>query len=144
MYFLAQLASTYMMLCATVERFVLVAEISRLKPLSSALGRWIAIISVLVFALVLRLPAYWEYQIQYEASCTSFDDYMFVPILANRHDYFIYNFYVLQFIHVLLPFMLLLALNLLIIMFMYSKLKRQTDVALVRGSSKTLHPREHR
>lgn len=125
-----------MVLCATVERFVLVAEISQLKALSSALGRWIAIISVLVFALVLRLPAYWEYTIQYDSTCASFDDYMFVPILANRHDYFIYNFYVLQIIHVLLPFVMLLALNMLIIMFMYSKLKRQTDIALIRGSSK--------
>ncbi|VDL81182.1 unnamed protein product [Nippostrongylus brasiliensis] len=66
---MVQFASTYMVLCATMERFIVVAEIHSLDSLVKERGRFITIGIVLLCVLALRVPAFFEYVIAFRAEC---------------------------------------------------------------------------
>uniref|UniRef100_A0A7E4VR17 G_PROTEIN_RECEP_F1_2 domain-containing protein n=1 Tax=Panagrellus redivivus TaxID=6233 RepID=A0A7E4VR17_PANRE len=110
-----QCASTYMMVCATIERFVVVANIRRLSFLSTEIGRYAFSILTLCVIFVLRLPAFFDYKIVFLKECPSFEDYTFAPLLMEYENYQMFNFYVNSIVQIIVPFILLLSLNLTII-----------------------------
>uniref|UniRef100_A0A0K0D035 Reverse transcriptase domain-containing protein n=1 Tax=Angiostrongylus cantonensis TaxID=6313 RepID=A0A0K0D035_ANGCA len=62
-------ASTYMVLCATMERFIVVAKIHSLGFIVSENGRYLTIGIVLICVLALRLPSFFEYVIAFRPEC---------------------------------------------------------------------------
>ncbi|KAE9552114.1 hypothetical protein FO519_004694 [Halicephalobus sp. NKZ332] len=110
-----QFASTYMVVCATIERFIVVGNIKWLSLVGSEFGRYITAAISLSVILVLRVPAFFDYEVVYLPNCPSLEDYTFVPVLMSREDYAMFNFYVISVVHIIVPFLLLLSLNLLII-----------------------------
>ncbi|KHN81165.1 Rhodopsin, GQ-coupled [Toxocara canis] len=111
-----QFASTYVVLCATIERFVYVSGIQSLNFLITDRGRGATVAVVLLVVLILRVPAFFDYSIVYENRCPPFQDYMFVPYLTAYDDYIMYNFYVMTILQIFLPFVLLFVLNIVIIL----------------------------
>lgn len=65
--------------------------------------------------LILRIPAFFDYKVVYIPNCPHFEDYTFVPVLMAKENYAMFNFYVISIVHIIVPFLLLLSLNLLII-----------------------------
>ncbi|KIH50172.1 hypothetical protein ANCDUO_19751, partial [Ancylostoma duodenale] len=92
---MVQFASTYMILCATMERFIVVAEIHSLESLVTEHGRYITIGVVLLGVIGLRLPAFFEYVIAFRPECPIYMSYDYVPMLAGWEHYQIFNFYVM-------------------------------------------------
>ncbi|CAJ0591536.1 unnamed protein product [Cylicocyclus nassatus] len=113
---MVQFASTYMVLCATMERFIVVAEIQSLGLLVTEQGRYITIGMVLLACLGLRVPAFFEYVITFRPYCPIYMSYDYVPWLAGWQHYQIFNFYVMTVLHVFVPFAILLILNVSIVM----------------------------
>lgn len=72
--------------------------------------------------MVLRIPAFFEYKITYEPKCGPLEDYIFEPVLMASEDYAMFNFYVISIVQILVPFILLLSMNLLIILLTKRKL----------------------
>ncbi|KAK6037707.1 hypothetical protein COOONC_24789 [Cooperia oncophora] len=66
---MVQFASTYMVLCATMERFIVVANITSLQSLVRENGRYITIGVVILCVLALRVPAFFEYVITFRTEC---------------------------------------------------------------------------
>ncbi|CAJ0586357.1 unnamed protein product, partial [Mesorhabditis spiculigera] len=120
---LVQFASTYIVLCATIERFIVVAEIHSLDFLVSERGRYCTIGVVLFGVFLLRLPAFFEYTIEYLPKCAAFQNYEFKPLLSSEDNYRIYNFYVMTVLHIFVPFALLLLLNISIVAVTKKKLR---------------------
>ncbi|KAK6017018.1 hypothetical protein OSTOST_17494 [Ostertagia ostertagi] len=89
---MVQFASTYMVLCATMERFIVVAEIHSLQSLVRENGRYLTIGVVIVCVLGLRVPAFFEYVIAFRPEC---------PIY--------------MVLHVFVPFAILVILNISIV-----------------------------
>ncbi|VDO86547.1 unnamed protein product [Heligmosomoides polygyrus] len=119
---MVQFASTYMILCATMERFIVVAGIHSLEYLVREHGRYITIGVVLVCVLALRIPAFFEYVIAFRPECPIYMSYDYVPLLAGWEHYQIFNFYVMTVLHVFVPFAILLILNISIVMLTKRKL----------------------
>ncbi|RCN36339.1 7 transmembrane receptor [Ancylostoma caninum] len=113
---MVQFASTYMILCATMERFIVVAEIHSLESLVTEHGRYITIGVVLLGVIGLRLPAFFEYVIAFRPECPIYMSYDYVPMLAGWEHYQIFNFYVMTVLHIFVPFAILLILNISIVM----------------------------
>jgi uncharacterized Tic20 family protein len=124
-----QFASTYMVVCATAERFVVVADVGCLSCMSRERGRTVTIGVTLLLVLLLRVPAFMDYSIERKQECPAFQDFSFAPWLMAREDYVLYNFYVLCFLHILIPFLLLLSLNLLVVAMMRRKINQQGKFA---------------
>ncbi|CAI4226895.1 unnamed protein product [Auanema sp. JU1783] len=120
---LVQFASTYIILCATIERFIVVAEISSLDFLITENGRYITISVVLFAVFLLRLPAFFEYYITYRADCPIYMSYDYVPLLAGWEHYQLFNFYVMTILHIFVPFAILLLLNISIVAVTKRKLR---------------------
>ncbi|KAK0412413.1 hypothetical protein QR680_006196 [Steinernema hermaphroditum] len=112
---IAQFAATYMVLLATVERFIVVGNIKRLQFLISSTGRYVTVALVLLFSIALRASAFFDYEIVHFPDCPIFESYVFMPMLTKFSYYPIYNFYVITILHVFLPFTFLLVLNFVII-----------------------------
>ncbi|PIO72422.1 hypothetical protein TELCIR_05651, partial [Teladorsagia circumcincta] len=112
---LVQFASTYMVLCATMERFIVVAEIHSLQSLVRENGRYLTIGVVIVCVLGLRVPAFFEYVIAFRPECPIYMSYDYVPWLAGWEHYQIFNFYVMTVLHVFVPFAILVILNISIV-----------------------------
>ncbi|KJH43936.1 7 transmembrane receptor [Dictyocaulus viviparus] len=112
---MVQFASTYMVLCATMERFIVVAEINSIKLLVSEKGRYFTIGIVLACVFVLRLPAFFEYVIAFRPECPIYMSYDYEPLLAGWEHYQIFNFYVMTVLNVFVPFAILLILNISIV-----------------------------
>ncbi|KAI1722056.1 7 transmembrane receptor (rhodopsin family) domain-containing protein [Ditylenchus destructor] len=110
-----QFASTYMVVCATLERFIAVANLKRLAYIGSIHGRYLTVGMTLLGVFILRIPAFFDYRIEHNENCPSFQDYSFTPWLMVAEQYRLFNFYVICFLHILVPFLLLLVLNILII-----------------------------
>ncbi|KAK5966304.1 hypothetical protein GCK32_008917 [Trichostrongylus colubriformis] len=110
-----QFASTYMVLCATMERFIVVAGIHSLESLVKENGRYITIGVVIVCVLALRVPAFFEYLIAFRPECPIYMSYDYVPLLAGWEHYQIFNFYVMTVLHVFVPFAILVILNIAIV-----------------------------
>uniref|UniRef100_A0A914E329 G-protein coupled receptors family 1 profile domain-containing protein n=1 Tax=Acrobeloides nanus TaxID=290746 RepID=A0A914E329_9BILA len=119
---IVQFASTYMVVCATIERFIVVANFKALAIISTAKGRIGTILIAIVIILALRIPAFFDYKVIYESRCGPLEDYIFEPVLMNHEDYVMFNFYVISVVQILVPFILLLSLNLLIILLTKKKL----------------------
>uniref|UniRef100_A0A8R1IIE9 G_PROTEIN_RECEP_F1_2 domain-containing protein n=1 Tax=Caenorhabditis japonica TaxID=281687 RepID=A0A8R1IIE9_CAEJA len=113
---LVQFASTYIILCATIERFIVVAEINSLNFLISSSGRFVTIAVAFLGILLLRLPAFFEYYITYRPDCPLYENYDYTPLLAGWEHYQMFNFYVMTVLHIFVPFALLLVLNISIVM----------------------------
>uniref|UniRef100_A0A915AQU8 G-protein coupled receptors family 1 profile domain-containing protein n=2 Tax=Parascaris univalens TaxID=6257 RepID=A0A915AQU8_PARUN len=111
-----QFASAYMVLCATIERFIYISGVQPLRFLITDRGRGITVIVVLFVVIILRVPAFFDYSIVYEKHCPPFQDYIFVPYLTAYEDYAMYNFYVMTVLQIFLPFALLSVLNIIIIL----------------------------
>ncbi|CAI5453067.1 unnamed protein product [Caenorhabditis angaria] len=112
---LIQFASTYVILCATIERFIVVAEIASLDFLISSTGRFATITSTFIMALILRIPGFFEYRIVYQPECPVYECYNYEPILASWQHYKVYNFYVMNVLQIFVPFALLLIINISIV-----------------------------
>ncbi|KAK6754445.1 hypothetical protein RB195_013445 [Necator americanus] len=112
---MVQFASTYMILCATMERFIVVAEIHSLESLVTENGRYLTIGVVLLGVIGLRLPAFFEYVIAFRPECPIYMSYDYVPKLAGWEHYQIFNFYVMTVLHIFVPFAILLVLNISIV-----------------------------
>ncbi|KAJ1356911.1 hypothetical protein KIN20_014880 [Parelaphostrongylus tenuis] len=111
-----------MVLCATMERFIVVAEIHSLGFIVSENGRYFTIGIVIVCVLVLRLPSFFEYVIAFRPECPIYMSYDYVPLLAGWEEYQIFNFYVMSVLHIFLPFAILLILNISIVVLTKRKL----------------------
>jgi len=114
-----------MVVCATIERFVVVSNVGCLSCMSRKRGRLLTVGVTLLLVLLLRVPAFMDYRIERKQDCPAFQDFSFTPWLMAREDYAQYNFYVLCFLHILLPFLLLLSLNLLVVAMMRRKINQQ-------------------
>ncbi|PAV92817.1 hypothetical protein WR25_12269 [Diploscapter pachys] len=112
---LVQFAATYIILCATLERFVVVAEIKSIYFMISTKGRYCTIILTLLTVLLLRLPAFFEYRIIYRPDCPIYMSYDYVSMLAGYERYQMFNFFVMTVLHVFVPFTVLLILNISIV-----------------------------
>uniref|UniRef100_A0A1I7UWH1 G_PROTEIN_RECEP_F1_2 domain-containing protein n=1 Tax=Caenorhabditis tropicalis TaxID=1561998 RepID=A0A1I7UWH1_9PELO len=119
---LVQFASTYIILCATMERFIVVAEINTLNFLISSTGRFVTIGITFVGVAILRLPAFFEYYITYRPDCPLYENYDYTPLLAGWEHYQMFNFYVMTVLHIFVPFALLLMLNISIVVVTKRKL----------------------
>lgn len=118
------MASTFLVTCAMLERFLLTFNVTRLKRLYSATGRRVPPLSppavpnseeevtgqavigaVLLTAVVLRSPSYFEYRVVALPNCTApFTGYEFQPHLIQRPAYReIFNFYFINIIQALFP-----------------------------------------
>ncbi|CAB3398968.1 unnamed protein product [Caenorhabditis bovis] len=117
-----QFASAYVILCATIERFIVVAEISSLNFLISVTGRNGTLIALFTVVIALRLPAFFEYYLRYLPNCPLYKDYEYVPMLASWEHYQMFNFYVMTVLHIFVPFALLLLLNISIVVLTKRKL----------------------
>uniref|UniRef100_A0A1I7XL07 G_PROTEIN_RECEP_F1_2 domain-containing protein n=1 Tax=Heterorhabditis bacteriophora TaxID=37862 RepID=A0A1I7XL07_HETBA len=120
---MVQFASTYVILCATMERFIVIAEIRSLEFLVGEKGRYGTIIVVLVAVFLLRLPAFFEYNIVYRSDCPIYLSYDYEPLLAGWEHYQIFNFYVMTVLHIFVPFAILLLLNISIVILTRRKIR---------------------
>ncbi len=138
-----QFASTYLLVCASFERFLLVSDNKFLHNLYSDRGRRTVIIIVVLTAIAVRLPTYWEWEIVPVPECTEqFQGLQFRGILGVNYFYTdIYSFYIMQIVQVFFPFILLLLLNLIIIYTIHKKLRSEArdtvmeTPALLNGSA---------
>ncbi|CEF69155.1 G protein-coupled receptor, rhodopsin-like family and GPCR, rhodopsin-like, 7TM domain-containing protein [Strongyloides ratti] len=110
-----QFASTYVILFGTLERFIMIANIKSLSYLITTKGRLKVIISIILTSFLLRLPSYFEYSIEYLENCLPFENYDYNPILADYDFYPTFSFYVFNIFHVMVPFILLMSLNIMIV-----------------------------
>uniref|UniRef100_A0A914PBW1 G-protein coupled receptors family 1 profile domain-containing protein n=1 Tax=Panagrolaimus davidi TaxID=227884 RepID=A0A914PBW1_9BILA len=124
-----QFASTYMVVCATIERFIVVGNIKWLSFVSTEIGRYCTATVYLLVIFVLRLPAFFDYKVIFLPGCPSFEDYTFDPVLMSSEDYAMFNFYVISVVHIIVPFLLLLSLNLLIIALTKKRLYHHFGIA---------------
>ncbi|TKR89809.1 hypothetical protein L596_013853 [Steinernema carpocapsae] len=124
---IAQFAATYMVLLATVERFIVVGEFERVFFFFSTKGRYLTIGFVLVVSVALRVPAFFDYEIVHYEECPQFESYVFMPMLTQFTTYPIYNFYVITILHVFVPFAILLILNFVIIALTKKKVYRRLN-----------------
>uniref|UniRef100_A0A915DVH2 G-protein coupled receptors family 1 profile domain-containing protein n=1 Tax=Ditylenchus dipsaci TaxID=166011 RepID=A0A915DVH2_9BILA len=74
----------------------------------STAGRFATVGLTLFTVFMLRLPAFFDYQIVHNEDCPDFQDFSFAPFLMASEDYIQFNFYIISFLHILLPFLLLL------------------------------------
>uniref|UniRef100_A0AC35G4V8 G-protein coupled receptors family 1 profile domain-containing protein n=1 Tax=Panagrolaimus sp. PS1159 TaxID=55785 RepID=A0AC35G4V8_9BILA len=79
-----QFASTYMVVCATIERFIVVGNIKWLSFVSTEIGRYSTATVYLLVIFVLRLPAFFDYKVIFLPGCPSFEDYTFDPVLMSK------------------------------------------------------------
>ncbi|EFO95090.1 hypothetical protein GCK72_020404 [Caenorhabditis remanei] len=119
---LVQFASTYIILCATIERFIVVAEINSLNFLINSTGRFVTIGVTFLGVAILRLPAFFEYYITFRPDCPIYENYDYTPLLAGWEHYQMFNFYVMTVLHIFVPFALLLMLNISIVVVTKRKL----------------------
>uniref|UniRef100_A0A0N5BIT4 G_PROTEIN_RECEP_F1_2 domain-containing protein n=1 Tax=Strongyloides papillosus TaxID=174720 RepID=A0A0N5BIT4_STREA len=119
-----QFASTYVILFGTLERFIMIANIESLSYLITSRGRFKVIISIMITSFLLRLPSYFEYSIEYLEGCLPFENYGYNPILADYDFYPTFSFYVFNIFHVMVPFILLLSLNIMIVTFTKKKISK--------------------
>ena len=73
------------MVCATLERFLLIANISCVKFLYSLPGRKIIITIVIIVAIGLRGVCYWEYKIIVHEYCHAMQIYWWDFELAGAN-----------------------------------------------------------
>lgn len=116
-----QLASVYMVVAATVERFFVVSRwsdtwstpVSNQGPnLLQPHTRLFIVVAILAASVCLKSPAFWEYTVEEKTSCKDpFGAYQVEPRLAAIRSYEIFNFYVMSVVQVFLPFVLLTFLN---------------------------------
>uniref|UniRef100_A0A0K0E3W2 G_PROTEIN_RECEP_F1_2 domain-containing protein n=1 Tax=Strongyloides stercoralis TaxID=6248 RepID=A0A0K0E3W2_STRER len=119
-----QFASTYVILFGTLERFIMVANIQPLFYLITTKSRLKIIISIILISFFLRLPTFFEYSIEYLENCLPFENYDYNPILADYDFYPTFSFYVFNIFHVMIPFLLLMALNIMIVTFTKKKISK--------------------
>ncbi|MFH4983378.1 hypothetical protein AB6A40_010087 [Gnathostoma spinigerum] len=104
-----------MVLFATVERLAIMSNWRYLKYLQRSKVRCATVLILLLLIFILRIPAFFNYVVEYNSRCPPFRDYSFVPNLSALKDYPIYNFYVITILQIFLPFLFLLLLNFAII-----------------------------
>lgn len=81
------------MVCATLERFLLIANVSCAKFLYSLLGRKIIITIVVVVAIGLRGVCYWEYEIVVHEYCQAMQIYWWNFELTGENECYKKNAY---------------------------------------------------
>uniref|UniRef100_A0A0N4ZE48 G_PROTEIN_RECEP_F1_2 domain-containing protein n=1 Tax=Parastrongyloides trichosuri TaxID=131310 RepID=A0A0N4ZE48_PARTI len=119
-----QFASTYVILFGTMERFVMIANIQSCSYLIKRRGRFQVISIVIIASFFLRLPSYFEYTVEYIEGCLPFENYGYHPLLAALDFYPTFSFYVFNILHVMVPFILLLTLNIMIVTFTKKKISK--------------------
>lgn len=125
-----QLASTYIVVAATLERFLFVNNLRYLtKPYCSKTQRGFTIGLIFISATILRSPTYFEYRVIDIRECNDIEVFAsmeFNPLLANNTFYTkMYNFYFMHTIQVFMPILALLILNVGIVY----QLQRQLNLA---------------
>ncbi|CAD6186543.1 unnamed protein product [Caenorhabditis auriculariae] len=91
---MVQFASTYLIVCATIERFIVVAEIKSLQFLITVNGRYATIFLTILFHYM---------------------SYDYIPLLSAWDQFQLFNFYAMTVLHTFVPFILLLVLNISIV-----------------------------
>lgn len=126
-----QTASTYLLVAASIERFMDVGgsfNRRRIHHCHTTQRLWV-IAGVMIFATLFRGISYWELAIVSQPDCDGFAAYKVTKSsIANTDSYEIFSFYVVTVGQILLPFCLLLCLNLLIILKIRVALRRQSTV----------------
>ncbi|KAM3717448.1 G-protein coupled receptor [Dirofilaria immitis] len=117
-----QFGAVYMMLCATIERFVYISSKRYLSWFITDNGRLITVIVVLLSSFILRFPTFFDYKVVYHASCPPFQDYLFLPVLMSHTLYAKFNFYMMSIVQTILPFILLTCFNIIIIYLTHKQL----------------------
>ncbi len=124
---IVQLSSAYLVLFATLERFLMVGDYKRLGLVYSPMGRRCVIVIVMLLSISLRLSTFWEYVVVPVPQCREMEPFMglqFLPKLARSKFYFIvYNFYFMEIVRVFIPFCLLVILNVAIVVKLREKLR---------------------
>ncbi|VDM99084.1 unnamed protein product [Thelazia callipaeda] len=117
-----QFGAVYMMLCATFERYVYVTDRRHFAWFITDSGRIMIVIIVLITAMILRFPTFFDYNIAYNGNCPPFQEYLFVPVLTAYSTYVKYNFYIMSLVQTVLPFAFLTCFNLIIIYLTHKRL----------------------
>lgn len=114
---IVQIAIPYMLIFATLERFVWTArnmENRLLKKMYSVYGRYVTVVVSLLICVTLRLPSAWATQIYNYPKC---DDFFrsksagIAPWVRDSLIYHIYDFHLLSIAQTVVPFFVLLTFN---------------------------------
>lgn len=109
---IVQTASTYLLVCASVERFMDVDGFCGAHLKCFTLQRLTVILTVLTSAVVFRGIGYWALQVNYFPNCTGFASHSVGPSELGMHPtYRNFNFYSVSVFQVFLPFCVLLFMN---------------------------------
>lgn len=133
---ITQTASTYLLVVASIERFMDVGGFFGAKLICTSALRIIVILAVLLFATLFRGISYWELNVYNYPECEGFASLFISQSELVRNDAYavFYGIYAVNFLQVFLPFCLLLVLNCGILYRIRSALTRQT-VAFQRQSA---------
>lgn len=108
-----QTASTYLIVMASVERFIDV--VGSCQKCSNS-RRVIVVMGVLLFSIMFRGVSYWELVVRYNPKCSGFESLSLeLTEMPKNPAYKYYSVYAINIVQVFLPFSLLLLLNLAII-----------------------------
>ncbi|KAE9413957.1 hypothetical protein Angca_000176, partial [Angiostrongylus cantonensis] len=118
---ITQLAIPYMLIFATVERLVWTSGKIRsrlLLAMNSTSGRYFTAIISLLVCVILRLPTAFATEVAVYPQCEDFFRTMTTQPRAWTYDseiYFFFDFHVMTIAQTVVPFIILLALNIIII-----------------------------
>ncbi|KAH7715895.1 Protein C54D10.5 [Aphelenchoides avenae] len=118
---IAQIAIPYMLIFATLERFVWIAgnmRNSMLKHMYSIRGRCITVAFSLAICIALRLPAAWATIVYEYPNCPDFfrsQTASAAPWVRESLIYHVYDFHLLSIAQTFIPFVVLFVFNVIIV-----------------------------
>lgn len=129
-----QTATTYLLVAASIERFVDVSGLSDFVSHWQTSHRLLVVLTVLIFSTSLRGVSYWELEIHLHLECEGFARYSLeLSSFSSSEAYVFYSLYLINFLQVFLPFFLLLFLNIAIVFKIRRALKK--NLRIFRRSS---------
>lgn len=131
-----QTASTYLIVVASVERFMDVGGFNGSTPNCTNQSRLLVISAVVAFSILFRFPSFWEIELVEVINCTGFSRFhLDSSKLAKDPLYKFYSFYTVNILQVFLPFALLILLNFGIIYRIRGAMKQEEAILFRRQSA---------
>lgn len=141
---IAQLTSGYLMLMATIERYLSLVYIQRARVLCTQGSAKLVVVFTTLFAVVLRVWTLWEITTVKNPDCPGIQVITLSQSSLMENEFYreIYCFYVLNTLQVVMPFTLLLILNVNIIIHVKRSISNSSIIAICRLSNRAAERRQ--